>query len=305
MAYRLIDHANGITDARRRAVVQLYAESTDLLRVLPFMPEPNGFYAFDRTVALPTAGFRSLNEGFTESTGRTERVIEHTYELGGDVDIDIANTRDGNADKRAMQEQMKIVAIAQTFDYNFIKGDHNANRESFSGLQARAGTTGPNVIDVNGELSLAVLDEAIENTKDPTHLYMTRSMRRRLTAAARTTSVGGQIDYVVDDFGRQVPAYAGLPILLSDPVGHAQPPLAFNETNASSPDEATTSIYVMSIGTQGIFGIQASAPDVRDLGELDAKPSLRTRVDWSCGLVVSRPESFTRLRRITNEAFVA
>lgn len=304
MAYRLIDHANGISDPTRRAVVELYATATDLLRVLPFEDTPTRVKTFDRQVSLPGADFRAINAGFTESTGTTERVVEMCHELGGDIDIDRIHLNDPQT--RTMQEAMQVTSIAQTFDFHAIKGDNAANRNEFDGLQTRAGTTGVNVIDVNGELSLAVLDEAIQNTKDPTHIYLTRAMQRRLTAAARTTSVGGQIDYMVDDFGRQVMMYAGLPLLIADPIGHGQPPLAFNETNSSAPDAATQSIYVMSIGLgTGIFGIQAAPPDIRDLGELDSKPSVRTRVDWSCGLVVTRPESFTRLRRISNEAFVA
>lgn len=298
MAYRLIDHANGITDPVRRAMVEIYATSTDLLRVLPFVTVPEGVYKFDRPTALPASGFRQLNAGFTESTGTMERVVEVTYELGGDIDVDIAHARNGAGMQRAMQEEMQLTSIAQTFDYNFVKGDNVANRAVFDGIQTRCGTNGPSTYDVNGALSLSVLDEWIGYTRNPTHLLMTQKMRNKLTAASRVSSVSGNINYMKDDFGRQVPTYNDLPILIADPVGHGQKPIDNAEANDGGGDP-TTSIYILSVAPgNGVFGIQVQPPDLRDLGELDSKPSFRTRVDWSCGLVVATPESVTRLRRI-------
>lgn len=306
MAFRLIDQANGISDPRRRALVSIYARSTPMLGALPIVTDPMGIYKFERESVLGNAGFRALNAGFAESTGTTETVVELTYELGGDLDIDRVFLRGDNGEKRAMQEAMKITRIAQTFDFHLIKGDHVADNNSFHGLQARAGTTGVNVIDANGALSLSThLDRALEDTANPTHLLMSKAMRRRLTAASRNSSVGGEITRGVDEFGRQISFYAGLPILIADPVGHGQIPLAFNETNTGG-GAASTSIYVLSLTENGgVFGLQTAPPDIRDLGELDAKPSERTRIDWSCGLVVSRPDAFTRIRRIADLAVTA
>ena len=53
-------------------------------------------------------------------------------------------------------------------------------------------------------LSLSALDEAIDQTLNPTHLIMNKAMRRRLTVAARDTSIGGFISYQKDAFGRQI-----------------------------------------------------------------------------------------------------
>lgn len=302
MAFRLLDHANGISDPRRQSVVEMYARATDLLGALTFVPEPSGVYRFERQETLPSAGWRQLNQGFDESTGVTKPVAELCYELGGDLDIDIAHVRNDSGQKRAMLEEMQVTAIAQTFDYAFIKGD-GAEGVTFDGLQTRAGTDGVNVEDINGTLTLRKLDEYIGYTRNATHLMMTQKMRNALTAASRSSTVSGNINFMKDDFGRPVTTYNDLPILIADPNGHGQKPIDNAET-ADGGGDPTTSIYILSLGLGGIFGIQRDAPDIRDLNELQTKPSYRSRVDWSVGVVVSRPDSFFRLRRINPDDLI-
>jgi hypothetical protein len=39
---------------------------------------------------------------------------------------------------------------------------------------------------------------------------------------------------------------------------------------------------------------------VRDLGEIDAKPALRTRIEWYSGLVAKGPRCAARLKGVTS-----
>jgi hypothetical protein len=54
-----------------------------------------------------------------------------------------------------------------------------------------------------------------------------------------------------------------------------------------------------------LTGIQSSAPMVADLGELQTKPAMRTRIEWYAGVVCLHGKSAGRLRGIKSAAVVA
>jgi hypothetical protein len=63
---------------------------------------------------------------------------------------------------------------------------------------------------------------------------------------------------------------------------------------------------VVSFGEGYVSGIQSgNGMMVRDLGELEATPAMRTRVEWDAGLVVEHGRAAVRLRGISNAAVVA
>jgi hypothetical protein len=202
---------------------------------------------------------------------------------------------------------MKIKALAGRWTLAFLKGDNTVDPKEMSGLQSRI--TGDQLISAgataNGAaLSLAKLDELIDLVDDPTHLIMNKAMRRRLTTAARTSSVGGYITYDVDAFGRQITKYNDLPILIADKDNTYADILPFTEA-ASSGTSTATSIYCVSFSEEGVAGIQNGGIDARDLGELESKPSFRTRVEWYAGMAVFKGRSAARLRHIGDLAVVA
>jgi hypothetical protein len=300
MALTLIEAAGYIEDQAQRAVVELYAQNTPLLGALPFMDAPQGVVKFPREADLGTADFRSLNAAYTEDSGNVEWVTESCFNLGGDVDVDTRLVRTGQIDLRAQQEMMKIKATALKFDNAFVKGDPSSDADSFAGLQARLVSTDQEVDMGTAALSLTKLDQAIDTCENPTHIYMSKAMRRRLTAAGRNTSVGGYITRGEDAFGRKITMYQDLPILESDVFGHTSAPLsAFDEASS------TTSIYVLSLTTNGLMGLQVSPPEMRDLGEIDTKPVERSRIEWFCGLALMSPRAAVRLKGITDSAVVA
>lgn len=299
MALTLIEAADYIQDPLRRSIVELYAQSTPLMGALPFETDPSGFVRFSREADIGSAGFRSLNEAFAEDSGRLEMVTEHMAMLGGDVDVDKRFVDTGSVNFRSQQESMKVTAIAHQFDYSFVKGDPDDDPESFAGMQRRLAGTAQEVNNGTAGLKIDELDKSIDYCQNPTHIYCLKSVRRRLTAAARTDAVGGQIRYTVDQFGRQVTEYNGLPILEADTFGHSLIPLDFTESSS------TTSLYVLSLTPGGLMGIQRDVPDIRDLGELQAKPVFRSRIDWDCGIALMNPRAAVRLKGITDAAATA
>lgn len=309
MALTLVEAAKRNSgDVLKAAVIETYARSSDILRVLPFENVAGNALKYNQEQALPGIGFRGVNEGFTESTGVLNPVTEPLVIAGGDLDVDKFIVQTMGPDQRTSQEQMKVKSLSHRWSLAFVKGDSTGTSKEFDGLQTRI--TGAQLID-NGStsggdaLSLSNLDALVDQVENPTHLLMSRAMRRRLTQAARATGVGGYITYSRDEFGRQVTMYNDLPILIGDGLGDAFPALAFNEANPGGGSNVGTSIYCLSLGENMCMGIQNGDPMVTDLGELETKPSLRTRVEWYAGIAIFHPRAVARLRGIKDAAVVA
>jgi hypothetical protein len=292
--------AQGRQDTFLSAVVELFARGSDILRVLPFTDIQGNALKYNREETLPGVGFRGVNGSYTESTGILNPVTETLSIAGGDLDVDKFIIDTMGQDQRSAQEAMKIKALSGQWTAKFIKGDNEADPKEFSGLQARI--TGDQLIDAGttaggAALSLAKLEELVDQVDEPTHIIMNKTMRRRLTAAARNTSVGGFINYEIDAFGRQVTTWADLPILIADKDNTYTDILGFTEAADSGPNTAT-SIYVVSFADQGVSGLQNGGIQARDLGELEAKPTFRTRVEWYSGMAVFKGRAAARLRYI-------
>ena len=285
-------------DVYKAGVYMKFAETSDILRVLMFENIGGNSLKYNVEETLPGIGFRGVNESFTESTGIINPKTENLAIAGGDLDVDKFIVDTMGADQRAVQEGMKIKALALSWTKTFIKGDNETEPREFDGLQVRL--TGDALIS-NGTagLSLAKLDEAIDAVDGASHIIMSKSVRRRLTVAARTAAVGGDITYTLDEFGRQVTNYNGIPILIADKDNTNTDILGFTEASS------TTSVYVVAFGEGQVQGLENGGMDVRDLGELESKAAFRTRVEWYSCFGVFSPRTAARLSGITDAAATA
>lgn len=291
----------------RSAIIEMYAGSSDVLANLPFDNINGNSLTYNREASLPGVGFRGVNEAYTPSTGVLNPITERLVIAGGDIDVDKFIVDTQGADQRTVHEEMKVRALGLAWTRKFIKGDSNSDPREFDGLQTRV--TGDQVISAGSTaggaaLSLAKLDEAIDQTFMPTHLLMSRAMARKFSAAARSTSVGGYITWDRNELGTRVMAYNDLPILTVDLDNTETAILPFTEA-ASSGSSTATSIYILSMGAMGLTGIQNGSIDVRDMGELETQPAFRTRVEWYNGVAVYHGRAVTRLQHIGNLAIVA
>lgn len=293
-------------DIVRSAIIEMYAMNSDILRVLPFDGISGNALKYNREEALPGVGFRGVNEAYSESTGVLNPVTESLVIAGGDLDVDKFIIDTMGADQRAVQEAMKVKALALRWTAVFIKGDSVSNPREFDGLQIRI--KGEQLIaagSTNGgdALSLAKLDEAIDAVDAPTHLLMNKALRRLLTQAARDTAVGGFITWEKDEFGRKIAQYNDLPILIADKDNANDDILGFTEACAGG-GATGTSLYVLSLGGDKLTGIENGNIDVRDLGELETKPAYRTRVEWYNGIACYHGRACSRIHSIKNAAVV-
>lgn len=307
-AMTLVEAAKLATnDPLKAGIIELYAGSSSILMNLPFIGISGNAYKYNREGSLPGVGFRGVNEAYTASNGVINPITEALTIAGGEIDVDkfIVATQGNSA--RATHEAMKVRSLSLAWTKKFIKGDTASDPREFDGLQVR--TTGDQVISAgttaNGAaLSLYKLDQAIDQTLNPTALVMNKTMRRRLSQAARTTTVGGYITYSQDAFGKQVMKYNDLPILEIDLDNTQTEILGFTEAAASGTDTAT-SIYVVSMGDDGLAGLQNGSIEVKDLGEIQASPLYRTRIEWYNGMAVFNGRAVTRLKFIGDLAVTA
>lgn len=301
MALTLLEAAKLSTgDVYKAGVLKKYAETSEILRVLPFESINGNSLKYNVEKTLPGIGFRGVNGSYTESTGIINPQVESLTIAGGDLDVDKFIIDTMGADQRSVQEAMKIKALALSWTKTFIKGDSESDPTTFDGLQKRL--QGDALIanhSAGAALSLAKLDEAIDAVDGATHILMSKAMRRRLTVASRTPGVAGNISYSIDEFGRQVAMYNDLPILIVDKDNENVDILGFTETSS------TTSIYIVAFGEGQTNGLQNGGMDIRDIGELQSKPALRTRIEWYSCFGVFAPRSAARLKNITDAAVTA
>jgi len=300
--------AAGRDEVVKSAIMEYFANGSELLSAIPWETIQGNAVTFNRESTLPTVAFRGVNEAYTASEGKTEKITESLAIAGGDIDVDKFLVDTGGPGQRDVQEQLKAKSMALSIVKNLIKGDVTSTPKGIDGFQRRCLASDnlvQNAASTAVGLSLAKLDEAIDNVDNPTHIIMNKATKRRFSAAARSTSVGGYITYDVDTMGAQVMRYAGLPILAIDKDETNTAILPFTETDPAS-GSIGCSLYVVSFTSDGVVGLQGpGGMDVRDLGEISTQPVFRTRVEWYIGLAVYRVKSLCRLWGFTDVAITA
>jgi hypothetical protein len=309
MALTLVEAAKAAAnrgDMLAAGIIGTFARASGLMALMPFENIPGNSYSYNREGVLPGIAFRGINESYTESTGVINPLSEALRIAGGDLDCDVALVKMFGAARRAREVDMKAKALGQELSRALIKGDSEVNPREFDGLQKRL--TGAQLVENNAgtgaALSLLNLDAAIDAVVNPTHLFMSKAMRRLITSAQRTVGVAGTIGFTRDEFGRRAATYNDLPIVVPYEDNGGTEMLAFDEAAAGG-GTTSTSIYVVSLQPGYLSGIQNGEMEVRDLGELQGAPVFRTRVEWLASIVLEHPRAAARLRGITNAAVTA
>jgi hypothetical protein len=294
-------HSTGVV--KREAIIRSFLDNSAILRYLPFLDIRGDTYTYNLEDQLPGVGWRGYNEGFETHVGVINPQTEVLKIIGSDVDVDrrIVWTR-GEA-VRAEQEQSTIRSLSMQINDTMINGDSSTNPRQFDGLRRRI--TGNQLIpanlstpNANAPLSMAALLKAIDEVMNPSAILMSPAMKRRLDVAAQQ-NMGGEIRVGKDDFGFRTSYLNGLPIL---PVGYDNTGKWIMDFNESGPagGSQSSSIYIVSFDNEGVRGLQNGGIMVDDLGELDAKPVYRTRIEWQLGLTVHRGRAASRIWGITD-----
>lgn len=308
-AQNIVEYAKGLEPGVERAMIELFAQNSDIIAALPLVAAPGGAYRYDREAALPGVAFRGINESYTPTTGVVNPLVEQTFIAGGEIKVDKALIRRFGEKRRAREEKMQVKALTRAITEKIINGSNAAQVREFDGIKTRV--TGPNVTAnsvANGgaALSLYNLDRAIDKVVEPTHIMMSKAMRTRLTQAGRNTGVGGYVAQTKNDFGQIITTYRGLPILVGyeDEVNDTVL-FPFNEVTSGGGNATAASIYVASMKEGHFSGLQVAPMEVKDLGEMDGSPHFLTRIEWDFGICLEHPSAIHRVTGVADAAIVA
>ena len=304
MSLTLLEASKLMTNPLQRGIVEVFPRTSAVLERLPMMNVSSNSYSYNREDTLPGVSWRGIGGSYSGSTGVVNPVTENLAILGGVSDVDrvLVRTQGNINDIRALHDGLKAKAAALKFTKTFFKGDSSSSPKEFDGLQVRL--TGDQVIDMgdtaSGDtLTLARLDELIDAVQgSPDCLFMNKTMRRKVNALMR--AAGQATEVVSDSFGRQIQAYAGVPIAVIEADETGAEILGFTEA-CDSGDSVGTSIYAVRFGAgEFVSGLQCGPLEVIDMGLYSGGVAYRTLIEHVCGLAVFHPKAAARLRYIKN-----
>ena len=271
-------------------------------------------YAYNEEGTLPGVEFRAVNAAYSESTGTVNQRTEGLVILGGDADLDtfIIRTRSNKTDQKATQTALKVKAAAYKFQDAFINGDVAVDANSFDGLKKRltgaqvitAGANGLPIVGASSADRHAFLDQVdalIASvpglTGENGALYMNDLVKAKLIGSARRELITTTDR---DDFGRPIERYRDIPMLDIGTKADGTRILPQTETQGTATD--ASSIYAVKFGEDEaergvtvLYNGPESVFEVRDLGELQTKPSERIRIEGFLGLAVFSGKGAARL----------
>lgn len=298
MALTLMEAAKLSTDTLQRGVIEIFARTSPILELLPFMEISGNSYKYNIESTLPTVAFRSVNEGYTPNEGTVEQRSEGLVIMGGEVDVDrfLVQTRSNINDIRAIHTQLKAKALSLEFTKKFFTGDSATNTKEFDGLDVRLAGTSQDldataIEERDGKLTLRKLHALLDSVVGgPDVLLMSKAMRRELQALLENNQHYLQIGQ--DEFGRPVQMFGDVQIrTLEDTI------LPFVVPQGDTVPRGN--IYAVKFGAQEyVSGLRNGGVQVRDLGELDSLPVFRTRIEFYCGLAMFHPQAAARLSKV-------
>lgn len=279
-----------------------------------------------RWLSIPTVGFRLPNEAFTEGTGKTELIAYGLAIIGHDIDIDRVYDEETDHIIKPSQlyTEMTLKAISYKLNNTLFNGDKTADPRSFDGLKviskdmpsrqlvdaslAKYGGDGTQLNLSSGGASSTVRQgflDALNRAKFVTgndigtpdlmvmneNMYwMVESILRRETLLANDK----------DKFDRVINTYRGVPFVDAGYLDIDGNTLCIaNDHDNPGGSPARTSIYFLKLDAERELGVlQTKSIQVRSMGELQAKPVNRYRIDWTCGVPVWGKHSFARLQNL-------
>lgn len=288
--------------------------SVNFFDIFPFLDIPGKLqYEFQRELGLPTITPRGLNATATRTVASTENVTEQLKIYPAEFIMDKALLRtDAGQQTLLNQTLMHGKAILQTVQNHIFKGDGNSSAHQFTGLQARiTGSTyliSEGSTDGGDPLQIATLRQAIDTCYGPNKVIVCgKAMGRRIAAAPSVSSgVGAITNITLDQWGVTVPAFDGVPIIQVADFSGGDTVLDFSETGAGGSTATATSVYVLSLGEDGVHGLRnggllewslpsGTAGEQADQHDMMFLP----------GLCIKRPQAAVRIYGISNAAVIA
>ena len=302
----MLEAAKHSKDVLEASVAKIIVETSPVLEYLPQKTINGPAFRYHREASLGTMSFRGIGGTYTPDAGVINPIFEPLVILGGEVKVDnfevevMSNLLNLKAEKYRMKARQAGIKFSETF----FEGDTAVDGFSFDGLRKRL-TGNQKILMGSGgaTLTLAKIDElldAVVGDGGDKQLWMSPTMRRKVTTLVRAVTGSGLINFTQDAFGKQQMAYAGTPIRIVRREDDGSSFFGYDEDPSDGVSD-TASIYCTRMGTDYLHGIQSkSLPTVKDFGEVQAGPFHLGRIEWYIGMVLKHPRGAGRLYGITN-----
>lgn len=277
-----------------RGVVETIVSESAVLNYLPFMEVVGSSLAFPQETVLPAVAFNAVGGAWAESAPTFVQQTETLKILGGDADVDnyLERSFADTNDIEALVLHEKAKAVAYQFNTAFFTGDTGVDANSFDGIDKRlaaAAAAQTVTAGANGAaLSLPVMDQLIDAVKPgrPDALFMSRRSRRNLNALRR--SAGNVLQSDLNEFGRMVLWYDGIPVEIDDNIP---------DTKAvGTSGNICSTVYALKFGWNvGVMGLHSGGIQVDRIGSLETKDASRNRVKWYVSIALMNPVGCARL----------
>lgn len=281
-------------------VIEEIIKRDAIYALLPFVGTNHKAYVYNREGTLPTVSFYDVNAAIGEGAPTNTQVTVTLKILAHNVDIDkfLAGTMNDTNNQIAEALAGAAKAVDTKFRDTLVNGDVASDALAFDGIKKLVTGGQTKLAATNGAaLTFDLLDELLDMvlTGRPDALIMRFGTYRALKALMRTA--GGMVpeQLKIKDFDGQVPAYDGIPIILSEF-------LPGNETAGTN--NLTCSIYAARFNTtdgiHGIYGDPTAGVVVENLGTRESYDAWRYRLKWYVSLALKSTKSIARLSGITN-----
>lgn len=318
--HTLLEAAKLMTPSRKAGVVQIYANSSEVLRVAPVInTSGKDQYKWDVEDDLPyttaTTGFRNVGSDFDATQGKTRRFDAHVRIAGGKIKVD-EYIIDHSPASIVQQENMQISAFARNLTVQIFEGTGASNTllgarqwmtdiAGYTSQVVNAGTTASGDI-----LTLDMMDELIEKV-DRTgneQLYMNEILARRLKRISRGNGTTDQrMVYEKNQFGQWAWMYDGIPIVVMRDGAGANL-LSTTEIDGAGTNSDTLSVYMISWGMEQSASLFSSSallgangvPIPKLTRENDGSNFKYERLTWYVGFAPQKPRCMARLRYLEN-----
>ncbi len=273
-----------------RTVIDRLTKDDPILTRLGFETLLGNSDTYDTVTTRSTGvSFRAVGDTWTESTPALTQATVTLKVLGGDADIDnfLMDTRSNKLDLKGTVLNDRTLAVKEYFLDSFYYGTA-FDTASFSGLHQLMTSTTYNTVhegstSTESLLNISNLRTAIDLITgfQPQLIVMSKKMRRYLNVYF--DSIGDKMPGVINQFGKTVPSFDGIPIDVSDHISDAET-VSSSAFNARTGGGAT-SIFILTFAPDAVCGVQGSSGlKVVPLGDLETKDAQRFRIKWYCGL---------------------
>ncbi|HCQ3011886.1 TPA: phage major capsid protein, partial [Escherichia coli] len=199
----------------------------------------------------------------------------------------LATTMADTNNQLAIQVRQKVKGLARAFRRNLILGDSSSNNKAFDGIPRLMHAD--QKIDIAGaSMTFSMFDELVDAVKDlGADCIMMRSEHlRAYRALLRTVNVGPS-EIMMENFGRPMLCHNGVPFIIND----------FIPTDAGK-----ASIYCLHLsegnGVTGLYGGDNAGIVVENIGTVQNKDAVRTRVKWYCSLANKHDKAIAALTNV-------